>query len=115
MMRILTAILLAGGLGTGADLFVGSQFFNEDLLQNTQALLEKLGVNMGGAVVLPVIFFILRGLFSYITSVALLAVGTAAAAKMYFNVEQDWETLFIQTTVFALVATALYRVLVPNR
>ncbi|MCI4660360.1 MAG: hypothetical protein MRY63_00870 [Neomegalonema sp.] len=115
MFRLIIAIALAGGLGSVADFALGSEFFGSDILSDNDHLLKRLGINMSGAVALPVIFFILRGLFSYIVSMALLAGGAAVAAKLYFGVEQDWVPLLTQTLVYGLIATTLYRVLIPSR
>lgn len=131
MWRKIIAILLAGGGSAGAasvalsELFgaggdpaaaaSGGGLFGPDGAINWETLTaasEKVGASGLGAILLPIVFFFLRGVQSYVISVAVLT-AAAIAGVLYFGLAPNMPLVELATVtgIGSAVAVAVYRII----
>lgn len=113
MGRMLIAMLLAGGGAAGASSVALNEMFGEGGF-NLDAIFEsatEVGPMSLGVLVLPVLFYFLSGVFSYVTSVVVLAAAAAAVLKFYVGVETPLEALAIVCGIGSAVAVGVYRII----
>ena len=113
MMRKLIAILLAGGGSTAAAVAGFEQIFGDGSF-NLDALMqepERAGAIGGSTVVLPILFYFLSGVRSYVTSVAIVAV--LMFCGLYFGLEVDapLEQIATVSGIGAAVSVLVYRII----
>ena len=111
MMRFLFALVAAAVAGAAG----GHYALMESFGLSSGELFDKLGdrgVSFGAVVALPVLFFVLRGWLGWIVASLLLSAVTAGALKFALEDDAPWDQVLTLTTVYALIAVAVYRLLV---
>lgn len=103
--------MLAAAVGsTAAGGVAVEQLFGTDWFSTLISEPEKLGAQSGVVLLLPIVFLLMRGVQSYLFSVALLA-GTMTGLLMYAGVEAPIEQLLTVTGVGSAVAVLCYRII----
>lgn len=119
MTRIFIAVLVAAvsasaastvtlaELASTAGAFGGSDGID---LSALTAAAEKVGGAGAGSVVLPIVFLLLRGLQSYVISVAVLA-AAMVGGMIYLGVDLPLEQMAITAAAGSAVGVGAYRVM----
>lgn len=111
MLRVILGLLIGGGLGLAASQVAVSELFERDLTELFAELQARSG-GFGALIALPILFLLLRGVVGFLVSTALIAGVAAVAIKLYLDQDMPIEQVAVMTGVFALVATAIYQLLV---
>lgn len=105
----LFGLLLAAAGSTAAGGFAFETLFEKDWFLGLLEDPEKLGATAGSVILLPILFFVLRGVQSYVFSVAALT-AASTAGLIYLGVETPLPQLLTVTGVGSAAGVLLYRV-----
>ncbi len=111
MSRIFWGLLIGGGLGALASQATLAQLFDRDW-RELVAELDTRSAALLALVALPLLVILVRGWIGFLVSTLLVAGGSALALKLYVEDDAPWTEVMVMTGVYAVVATAVYHLLV---
>ncbi|MEL6978765.1 MAG: hypothetical protein AAGM38_08825, partial [Pseudomonadota bacterium] len=113
MLRAIIGLVLGGAFGAAAGNAALVQIFGVGF----EALWDRLddrGPIFAAVVMLPILFLIVRGWLGWLVSALLMSVVMSAGLKLWLQDEMPWEQALTLTTIYALVAIAVYRLLISR-
>lgn len=113
MMRSLIGLILGGSLGAAAGNYALVEVFDVSLQEIWERLDER-GPIFAAALALPILFWLVRGWLGWLVSTLLLSIGASFALKLWLEDGAPWEQVVTLTTIYALVAVMVYRMLISR-
>lgn len=113
MGRGLLGLVAGGLLGAVAGNAALMQFFGKSASELYEQMDEK-SLVYAAVIGLPILFLFMRGWIGSLVGALLLSGGAAIASKLYFQTDMSWQEVLTMTTVYAVVAVFIYRMLVSR-